>query len=52
MIAGLMSNNAQNQIEKAPGLGDLPILGSRFTSDARTSSGTWLQSSGRLIEYP
>jgi pilus assembly protein CpaC len=34
MIAGLMSNSAQNQIEKAPGLGDLPILGSLFRSTA------------------
>lgn len=32
MIAGLMSNNAQNTIQKAPGAGDLPILGSLFRS--------------------
>src|SRR5690606_27376403 len=32
MIAGLMSNNAQNTIEKAPGLGDLPVLGNMFRS--------------------
>lgn len=32
MIAGLLSNNAQNTIQKAPGLGDLPILGSLFKS--------------------
>jgi pilus assembly protein CpaC len=32
MIAGLLSNNAQNSINKAPGLGDLPILGSLFKS--------------------
>lgn len=32
MIAGLLSNNAQNTIDKAPGLGDLPILGSLFKS--------------------
>ncbi|MEL6238216.1 MAG: type II and III secretion system protein family protein [Pseudomonadota bacterium] len=32
MIAGLMSNNSQNAIEKAPGLGDLPILGNLFRS--------------------
>ena len=32
MIAGLLSNNSQNQIEKAPGLGDVPILGSLFRS--------------------
>lgn len=32
MIAGLMSNNAQNTIDKAPGLGDMPILGNLFRS--------------------
>ncbi len=32
MIAGLMSNNSQNSIEKAPGLGDVPILGNLFRS--------------------
>lgn len=32
MIAGLMSNNAQNTIDKAPGVGDLPILGNLFKS--------------------
>ncbi|NVE94746.1 type II and III secretion system protein family protein [Altererythrobacter lutimaris] len=32
MIAGLMSNNAQNSIDKAPGLGDVPILGNLFRS--------------------
>jgi pilus assembly protein CpaC len=32
MIAGLMSNNAQNTIDKAPGAGDLPILGALFRS--------------------
>jgi pilus assembly protein CpaC len=32
MIAGLLSNNAQNTINKAPGVGDLPILGSLFKS--------------------
>jgi pilus assembly protein CpaC len=32
MIAGLLSNNAQNSVTKAPGLGDLPILGSLFKS--------------------
>ena len=32
MIAGLMSNNAQNLIKKAPGVGDIPILGSLFRS--------------------
>ncbi|WFL78046.1 type II and III secretion system protein family protein [Altererythrobacter arenosus] len=32
MIAGLMSNNAQNSIDKTPGLGDVPILGNLFRS--------------------
>ncbi len=32
MIAGLMSNNAQNSIDKTPGVGDLPILGNLFRS--------------------
>ncbi|MGX7896711.1 type II and III secretion system protein family protein [Tsuneonella sp. HG222] len=32
MIAGLLSNNAQNVIDKAPGVGDLPILGNLFRS--------------------
>lgn len=32
MIAGLLSNTAQNSITKAPGLGDLPILGGLFKS--------------------
>lgn len=32
MIAGLMSNNAQNTIDKTPGAGDLPILGNLFRS--------------------
>ncbi|MGV2495466.1 type II and III secretion system protein family protein [Pelagerythrobacter aerophilus] len=32
MIAGLMSNSAQNSIDKAPGLGDVPILGNLFRS--------------------
>jgi pilus assembly protein CpaC len=32
MIAGLLNNNAQNTIDKAPGVGDLPILGSLFKS--------------------
>jgi pilus assembly protein CpaC len=33
MIAGLMSNNAQSTIDKAPGVGDIPILGSLFRSN-------------------
>ncbi|MBS0482734.1 MAG: type II and III secretion system protein family protein [Proteobacteria bacterium] len=32
MIAGLMSNNAQNTLKKMPGAGDIPILGSLFRS--------------------
>lgn len=32
MIAGLMSNNAQNTVKKMPGAGDLPIIGSLFRS--------------------
>ncbi|MDJ0979857.1 MAG: type II and III secretion system protein family protein [Erythrobacter sp.] len=32
MLAGLMSNNSQNALEKAPGLGDVPILGNLFRS--------------------
>lgn len=32
MIAGLMSNAAQNTVKKMPGAGDLPILGSLFRS--------------------
>ena len=32
MIAGLLSNNAQNVLKKAPGVGDIPILGSLFRS--------------------
>ncbi|MET0251372.1 MAG: type II and III secretion system protein family protein [Novosphingobium sp.] len=34
MIAGLLSNGAQNTVVKAPGAGDLPILGSLFRSTA------------------
>lgn len=32
MIAGLLSNNSQNAIDKAPGLGDMPIIGNLFRS--------------------
>ena len=32
MIAGLMSNSAQNTIDKAPGVGDVPIIGNLFRS--------------------
>ncbi|UUL81395.1 type II and III secretion system protein family protein [Sphingomonas qomolangmaensis] len=33
MIAGLLQNNHNNQIEKTPGVGDLPILGALFRSN-------------------
>jgi len=42
MIAGLMSNNSQNSIEKAPGLGDIPILGNLFRSRGFRSGETEL----------
>lgn len=32
MIAGLLNNGTSNNIDKVPGLGDLPILGSLFKS--------------------
>ncbi|WP_390586413.1 type II and III secretion system protein family protein [Erythrobacter sp. MTPC3] len=32
MIAGLMSASSQNALDKAPGLGDVPILGNLFRS--------------------
>ena len=32
MIAGLLSANAQNVLDKAPGVGDVPILGNLFRS--------------------
>ena len=32
MIAGLLSNSAQSTIDKAPGAGDIPILGNLFRS--------------------
>jgi pilus assembly protein CpaC len=34
MIAGLLSNNAQTTIDKAPGVGDMPILGNLFRSNS------------------
>ena len=34
MIAGLLSNSVDNSIDKAPGLGDVPILGALFRSNA------------------
>ena len=33
MIAGLLSNTHNNQITKAPGIGDLPVLGALFRSN-------------------
>lgn len=33
MIGGLLQNNHNNQIEKTPGLGDLPVLGALFRSN-------------------
>jgi pilus assembly protein CpaC len=32
MIAGLMNSNSQNNIQKLPGAGDIPILGTLFRS--------------------
>lgn len=34
MIAGLLSNNVQETVNKAPGLGDVPILGNLFKSES------------------
>ncbi|MDM7955031.1 type II and III secretion system protein family protein [Blastomonas sp.] len=34
MIAGLLSNNTQNLVDKAPGLGDVPVLGNLFKSSS------------------
>jgi pilus assembly protein CpaC len=34
MIGGLLSNTHDNSIDKAPGLGDVPILGALFRSNA------------------
>ncbi|CAN5496735.1 type II and III secretion system protein family protein [soil metagenome] len=33
MIAGLLSNNHTNSIDKTPGVGDLPVLGALFRSN-------------------
>ncbi|HVI98881.1 MAG TPA: type II and III secretion system protein family protein [Sphingomonas sp.] len=33
VIAGLLSNNRANTIDKAPGLGDVPVLGALFRSN-------------------
>ena len=42
MIGGLLSNSHDNSIDKAPGLGDLPILGSLFRSNAFSRNETEL----------
>lgn len=42
MIGGLLSNSHDNSIDKAPGLGDLPILGSLFRSNGFTRNETEL----------
>lgn len=42
MIGGLLSNSHDNSIEKAPGLGDLPILGSLFRSNGFSRNETEL----------
>ncbi|WP_010185460.1 type II and III secretion system protein family protein [Sphingomonas sp. PAMC 26605] len=34
MIAGLLSNNHNNSIDKAPALGDVPVVGALFRSNA------------------
>ncbi len=42
MIGGLLSNNHNNSTDKAPALGDLPILGALFRSNKFTRSETEL----------
>ncbi len=42
MIGGLLQNNNSNSIDKAPGLGDVPILGSLFRSTGYRRSQTEL----------
>ena len=42
MIAGLLSNSSNNSIDKAPFLGDLPILGALFRSNGFRRSQTEL----------
>jgi pilus assembly protein CpaC len=34
MIGGLLQNSNDNQIDKAPGIGDLPVIGTLFRSNA------------------
>ncbi len=43
MIGGLMTNGLNNTIEKAPGLGDVPILGALFRSQR------WRRSESELV---
>ena len=42
MIGGLLSNSRDNSIEKTPWLGDLPLIGSLFRSNAFKRSETEL----------
>ncbi len=42
MIGGLMQNNNSNSIDKAPGLGDVPVLGALFRSNGYRRSQTEL----------
>ena len=42
MIGGLLQNNNVNSIEKAPGLGDVPVLGALFRSNGYRRSQTEL----------
>lgn len=42
MIGGLMSNSHNNSVDKAPGLGNLPILGALFRSNSFRRSETEL----------
>lgn len=42
MISGLLSNTINNSVDKAPGLGDLPILGALFRSNKFKRSETEL----------
>ena len=37
-IAGLMDNRVTNQLDKVPGLGDIPILGKLFQSWSKQKS--------------
>ena len=37
-MAGLLDNRVQNQFDKIPGIGDIPVLGKLFQSRNRTKS--------------